>query len=127
MKRAVILIITLTIFAVGFGLWMDITRRSVAEDYLQETEQMRRQLAYGDMDVIRDAQSNLQARWQKDSRWLNCVIDHHHTRAVSSALLQLSTALEQGWKEEALKAIDLLQDALKDIEESDFLRLDNVL
>ena len=127
MKRAVILIITLTIFAVGFGLWMDITRRSVAGDYLQETEQMRRQLAYGDMDVIRDAQSNLQARWQKDSRWLNCVIDHHHTRAVSSALLQLSTALEQGWKEEALKAIDLLQDALKDIEESDFLRLDNVL
>lgn len=127
MKRAVILIITLTIFAVGFGLWMDITRRSVAGDYLQETEQMRRQLAYGDMDVIRDAQSNLQVRWQKDSRWLNCVIDHHHTRAVSSALLQLSTALEQGWKEEALKAIDLLQDALKDIEESDFLRLDNVL
>lgn len=127
MKRAVILIITLSIFALGFGLWMDLTQRSVARDYLQETEQMRRQLAYGEMDVLREAQNHLYERWQKDSRWLNCLIDHHHTRAVSSALLQLSTALEQGWKEEALQAIDLLQDALNDIEESDFPRLDNVL
>lgn len=127
MKRAFLLIITLAVFSVGFGLWMDLTQRGVARDYLQETEQMRRQLLYGDMEVLREGQRHLNARWQKDSRWLNCLIDHHHTRAVSSALLQLSTALEHGWKEEALKALDLLQDALNEISGSDFLRLDNVL
>jgi len=127
MKRAVILIVVLSISAIGLGLWMDLTQRSIARDYLQETEQMRRQLLYGDMEVLRNGQSHLQDRWRKDSRWLNCLIDHHHTRAVSAALLKLSTALEQGWQGEAFQALDLLRDAFTEIGESDFPRLDNVL
>lgn len=127
MRRAYILIVVLSIAAVGLGLWMDLTQQNIAREYLMETEQMRRQLSYGNMEVLREGQAHLYAKWEKDSRWLNCLIDHHHTRAVSTALLQLSTALEQGWKEEAFKALDLLQDAFTDIEQSDFPSLHNVL
>ena len=127
MRRAYLLIILLTVAAVGLGLWADLTQRSVARDYLHQTETLRRQVKAGEMEAAEEAEASIHAKWDKDSLWLNCLIDHHHTRAVSTAFLQLSTALEMGWADESMKALDLLQDAFTDIGQSDFPHLYNVL
>lgn len=126
MRRAYMLIVMLTIASVGLGLWADLTQRSVARQYLFQTENIRQQVIAGEMGAAQDAETAVNAKWDKDSRWLNCLIDHHHTRAVSTAFLQLSTALEMGWTDESLKALDLLQDAFTDIGQSDFPHLFNV-
>lgn len=127
MKRALILIVLLSLLLLSLGLFSDLTQRRVAEEYLLETAQMRRQLHYGGTPVLREMLSQLNARWERDSRWLNCLIDHHHTRAVSTALRQLGSALEMGLETETIKALDLLQDAFGDIHQSDFPSLENVL
>ena len=127
MRRAYALIIILTAVSVALGLWADLTQRNLAQEYLHQAERLRRQVAQGKMEAARDAENLLHAKWDKDSLWLNCLIDHHHTRAVSTAFLQLSTALDMGWQIESLKSLDLLEDALTDIGQSDFPHLNNVL
>ena len=62
----------------------------------------------------------LHAQWQHDAVWLNYLISHHHTRAVSTAMVELSTALERQWDTETFQALDALEDALRDVEQSDF-------
>lgn len=55
------------------------------------------------------------------------LIGHHHTRAVTSAMLHLSTALEQRWRDETLRALDEVVNALSEVESSDFATLENIL
>ena len=47
--------------------------------------------------------------------------------AVTSAMLHLSTALEQRWQDESLRALDEAVDALSEVESSDFATLENIL
>ena len=74
-----------------------------------------------------DEQRYLHAKWQHDAVWLNYLISHHHTRAVSAAMVELATALERQWDVETFQALDELEDALRDVEQSDFPYWENIL
>lgn len=50
-----------------------------------------------------------------------------NTRAVSTAMVELSTALERQWDTETFQALDALEDALRDVEQSDFPYWENIL
>lgn len=127
MRRAVTLIITLSVLCVGLGLWMDLSQQGMAESYLEGAERVRVHLEAGDSAEALAEQARLHDSWQRDAHWLNCLVSHHHTRAVSLAMVQLRTALRQGWDREAWQALDLLEDALRDVEGSDFPYWENIL
>lgn len=127
MKRAVILIVVMTLLGAGAGIWME---RSLLEtcDWYRTQEESLRQLV--EADALADAlqeQRYVHARWQGESRKLNAMVSHHHTRAVDEALLALGTALAHGWQREALHALDALYDSLQDLEMDMTLRWENVL
>lgn len=42
-------------------------------------------------------------------------------------MLHLSTALEQRWRDETLRALDEVVNALSEVESSDFATLENIL
>ena len=123
MRRAVVLIITLTVLSVG----LDLSQRNTARGYMDSFGVVREALEQGNLDMAAREQAYLHARWQHDAKWLNCLISHHHTRAVNTAMLELSTALEQRWQDEALRALDRVMDALGDVASSDFAALENIL
>lgn len=127
MRRAVILIITLTLFTFGCGLWLDHLQQQTALGYLDGLDAVRALVLQGRMDEAACEQSYLHALWQHDSKWMNCLIDHHHTRDVEGALLKLSTAFEQSWPAQALLAIDEAADALDEVARSDQPYWENIL
>ena len=93
MRRAVTLIVVLTVLCLGLGLWLDLTQRHTAREYLDALDVVRTEVLENRMDSAAHEQAYLHARWQYDAGWLNFLIGHHHTRAVTSAMLHLSTAL----------------------------------
>lgn len=127
MRRALALIISLTMLSFGLGIWVDMSQRHTARGYLDALEAVRAAVLAGRMEQAAGEQAYVHARWQHDARWLNFLIGHHHTRSVTTAMTELSTALEQGWRSEALRALDRVNDALGDIENSDFATLENIL
>ncbi|MDD3334023.1 MAG: DUF4363 family protein [Eubacteriales bacterium] len=127
MRRAVLLIVILTVVSVGLGLWMDFSQRDVAREYLDGAAQIRSLLLEAQWEKATYEQAYQYARWQGDAKWLNCFLSHHHTRAVSTAMVELGSALEYGWEDEALRALDQLEDALGDVESSDFPHWENIL
>lgn len=127
MRRAVILIVVLMPLSLGLGLWTDISQQRVAREYLSGSTFIRALLMENNIEQAQAEQAYLHAKWQQDAKWLNCIISHHHTRAVTTALIQLATALDEGWEQEQLKALDQLEDALRDVEQSDFPYLENIL
>lgn len=127
MRRAITLIITLTILGFGGSIWVDIAQRNTAREYLEGVGIVRQAIASDQMDKAAEEQAYLHAKWQHDAVWLNCITSHHHTRAVNTAMIELATALEYGWLDEAVRALDRAEDALGDIESSDFAKLENVL
>lgn len=127
MKRAMVLICVLTVLCVSSGLIVDITQQNTARSYLDALPEVRRAVLLGDMTEAYIQQSLLHANWQHDVNWLNCFVSHHHTRAVTTAMLQLATALEMGWPDEALRSLDILQDCLMDIEKGDYFSWENFL
>lgn len=127
MRRAVILIVALTVLSVGLSVWLDLSQRNTARGYMDSFGLVREALEQGKMDEAAQEQAYLHARWQHDAKWLNCLISHHHTRAVNTAMLELATALEQRWPDEALRALDRVMDALGDVASSDFASLENIL
>ena len=127
MRRAVTLIVVLTVLCLGLGLWLDLTQRHTAREYLDALDVVRTEVLENRMDSAAHEQAYLHARWQYDAGWLNFLIGHHHTRAVTYAMLHLSTALEQRWRDETLRALDEAVDALGEGESSDFATLENIL
>lgn len=127
MRRAIVLIVTLTALSIGLGLWLDLTQSHTAREYLEALDGMREAINAGRLEEAAQEQAYLHARWEHDADWLNFLIGHHHTRAVTSAMLQLSTALEQRWRDESLRALDGVMDALSEVESSDFATLENIL
>ena len=119
MRRSVILITVILVLCLSLGIWMDVSQQQVARKYL-DSVRLIRELAY-------DEQRYLHAKWQHDAVWLNYLISHHHTRAVSAAMVELSTALERQWDTETFQALDALEDALRDVEQSDFPYWENIL
>lgn len=127
MRRAVILIVVMLVLSVSLGLWMDLSQRAVAREYLDASTGIRALLEAGQPQNALNEQAYWHAKWQHDAKWLNCLISHHHTRAVTTAMVELATALQQGWEDEALRALNKLDDALGDVEQSDFPALENIL
>lgn len=127
MRRALTLIISLTLLTIGCSLWADRVQQDTALDYLQQLNAVRRQVLAGDLTAAAKEQAYMHALWQHDAKWLNCLIDHHHTRDVNSALSSLATALKQGWRTQALEALDEADDALEEIAYSEQPVWENVL
>ena len=127
MRRALILIFSLTLLTFGLGFWTDTRQRQAADEYIGMLENVRAAVIGMRMDDALREQAYVYALWQQDSRWLNCLISHHHTRAVNSALLHMATALEMGWRQEALIALDEAFDALTEVRDGEFATLRNIL
>ena len=115
MKRAYILIITLTLLTFGSGFWLDHWQKETAERYAHQLWQIRQDAASGRMEAAAREQAYVHALWQHDVRWLNYLVDQQHTRNAANAMTRLSTALEQGWQKEALMALDDLLGAFWEI------------
>lgn len=127
MQRAVILLVVMTLLGVGLGLWMETGLSAVCQRYLVQAEAVRRLVETNEMGEALEEERFLYASWQGESRKLNALVSHHHTRAVDEALLQLDTALHNGWREEVLLALDALRFSLMDLETDMTLRWENVL
>ena len=76
---------------------MDVSQQRVAREYLDSVRLIRDLADGGQQAQAYDEQRYLHAQWQHDAVWLNYLISHHHTRAVSAAMVELSTALERQW------------------------------
>ncbi len=122
-----ILICTLCVLCFAGSIWGDRAQRNTARKYLGELPEIRKAVIRQDMTDSYARQSLLYAHWQHDVFWLNAFVSHHHTREVTVAMLQLATALEMDWPDEALRAIDLVQTSLQDIENGDYFSLENFL
>ena len=127
MRRALILILVLTAGTFGSGWWLDHLQQNTARRYLAGLDAVRQAVLENRMDEARREESYLHALWQHDAPWLNCLISHHHTRDVNSALLKLATALEMGWQERAILALDEAWDALDEVAHSDLPAWENIL
>ena len=127
MRRALILIIVLTVGTFGFGWWLDHQQQQTAENYMEQIAQVRQSVLEDHMERARREEAFLHASWQQDSRWLNCLVDHHHTRDISGALLKLATALEMNWQDQALLAVDEALDALEEVAQNELPKWENIL
>ena len=97
MRRSVILITVILTLCVSLGVWMDVSQQRVAREYLDSVRLIRDLADGGQQEQACDEQRYLHAQWQHDAVWLNYLISHHHTRAVSAAMVELATALERRW------------------------------
>ena len=127
MRRALILICTLTALMLAVGITCDRTQTATGEAYLERLPEVRNALYLEDFDRAYELSAYLHACWQGDERWLNCLISHHHTRAVNTALMKLATAIELTDRDEALRALDETEDALTDVSRSDAALFENIL
>ena len=127
MRRSVILISVILTLCIALGVWMDVSQQRVAREYLDSVRLIRDLADSGRQAQAYDEQRYLHAQWQHDAVWLNYLISHHHTRAVSAAMVELATALERQWDTETFQALDALEDALRDVEQSDFPYWENIL
>lgn len=127
MRRALILIIGLTVLTFGLGIWTDLRQRDTADRYIGMLEEVRADVLAMRMNEALREQAYVYALWQQDSAWLNCLISHHHTRAVNSAMLHLGTALEMEWQQEALIALDEAYGALVEVRDGEFAKVRNIL
>ena len=127
MQRAVILLVVMTILGAGLGIWVETGLSAVCQRYLAQAEVVRQLVeTYATEEALQEERF-LYASWQGESRKLNALVSHHHTRAVDEALLHLDTALHNGWREEAILALDVLLFSLMDLETDMTLRWENIL
>lgn len=127
MRRALSLVISLSVLSFGFGFWMDARQHRTAQAYLTDLEEVRQLLIAERWQEAQQAERLLFAHWQQDEGWLNLLISHHHTREVSGALLQLSTAIAHRWMDEALPAVDAAHEALREISTGYLPIVENVI
>ena len=127
MRRAWILVIGLSVLCFGCGFWADGVQHRTAQRYLMELEEVRRLVEQERWQQAEHAQHALFERWQQDQRWMNLLISHHHTRQLSGALVELSTAIARRWMDEALPAADEAQEALREISTAHLPIVENVI
>lgn len=127
MRRAITLIVVLTLFTFGCGAWLDAWQSGVARTYREGLGVVRDALEEGRMADAASEQAYLHALWQRDRPLLNALVTHQYTRDVEAAMQRLATALSQGWRDWALRALDELDGVLDDIEVGDAARWENLL
>ena len=126
MRRALILIITLSLLCFGAGLTLDRLQVSTAQQYLNRLHGLRMLVEDEAFSDASAGHRSLHAQWLRDEKWMNCLISHHHTRAVSEAMQQLETALRMGWQVESMQAINDALAALEEIHDAHRMSLQNV-
>lgn len=127
MKRAMILILTLTLLTFGGGLWLDHLQQKTALAYLDQLSLIRQLIMDNDMETAISQQADLHTAWQKDAHWLNTLLDHHHTRDVESALRHLSTSLQEKNRMHSLLAMDEVTDAFEEVAQRDMAAWENIM
>ena len=127
MKRALILITVLTVGCLACALVIDLHQHHTAQAYLADLPPLRKALLKEDWEQVRALRGGLQKDWDEEAFLLECLISHEHTREVASQMGALETAVQMGWQEEALMALDALQAALEHIHTGDFCRWENFL
>lgn len=127
MKRALILIVTLSVLTFGGGLWLDHLQQQTAMTYLDQLALIRTLITEDDMEAAIGEQAKLHAGWQKDAHWLNVLLDHHHTRDVESALRHLATSLQEKNRMQALLAMDEVVDAFEEVAQRDMAVWENIM
>lgn len=127
MRRALFLIIGLSILTFGSGLWLDNLRQTTAQGYLEGLHQIRRYVNSGQLDQALKEQTYLHALWQHDAHWLNLLIDHHHTRDVDSFMCRLSTSLAENNRLISLLTLDDIIGALEEVSQQNMLLIENIM
>ena len=127
MRRALILILTLSLLTFGGGLWLDHLQQKTALAYLDQLALIRQLIMDDDMEAAISGQTELHAAWQKDAHWLNALLDHHHTRDVESALRHLSTSLQEKDRMQSLLAMDEVIDAFEEVAQRDMAAWENIM
>jgi len=127
MKRALTLIITLTLLTFGCGWWLDSLQRSTALNYLERLQTLRDGIRAEEMDDALRRLTALHSQWQEDAHWLNLLSDHHNTRDVDGILQRLTTALEENNRLTALLILDEAIDTLEEVAQKDHYPLENIL
>lgn len=127
MKRALILIVSLTLITFGTGWQLDRLQRNAALRYLNGLHALRETIRSGDMDTALSEQAYLHAMWQHDAHWLNVLTDHHHTRDVDGIMRRLATSLEEDQRLLSLLALDEAIDALEEVAQRDRAIWENIL
>lgn len=115
MKRAYILIITLTLLTFGSGVWLDTVQKQTAERYARQVWAVRQNVEGNRLEKAEREQAYIHALWQNDVQWLGYLVDQQHTRNATNAMIRLSTALREGWQKEALMALDELLGAFQEL------------
>jgi hypothetical protein len=127
MKRAIILITVLTIGCLAAALTVDHLQQHTAQAYMAELPVLREAVLKRDFEEAKQQHGKMEAAWEQEALWLDCLISHDHTREVFAQVGALKTAIDMEWQEEALKALDALDAALEHIETGEFYRWDNFL
>lgn len=127
MKRALILILTLSLLTFGGGMWLDRLQQKTAMTYLDQLTAIRQLIMADDMEAAISGQTELHTAWQRDAHWLNTLLDHHHTRDVEAALRRLSTALQEKERLQSLLAMDEVLDAFEEVAQRDMAAWENIM
>lgn len=125
MKRAIILITVLTLGCLACALTVDLLQHHTAKAYLAEMPALREMALAEDWRQARTRHKQLQEDWERQAVLLDCLISHEHTREVAAQIGALETAIDMGWQEEVLRALDALTAALEHIETGEFCRWEN--
>ena len=127
MRRALALIVVLGLLSFGSGWYLDRVRMQTAQQYMQALTQVRSSILDNRWQDALTLSRELYALWQRDERWLKCLISHHHTREVQAALIRLDTGLVQHWADEALPAVDDAYLSLMEISTGHLPVLENLI
>lgn len=127
MRRALILIITLSLLTFGGGSWLDHLQQKTALRYLDELTQIRQFIMADDMEAAVSKQTELHNAWQQDAHWLNTLLDHHHTRDAEAAMRHLSTSLQERDRMQSLLSMDEVIDAFEEIAQRDMAAWENIM
>jgi len=127
MKRALILIIILSVLTFGGGWWLDYRQQSTAMKYMNGLYSIRQLIQNGEMENALNEQAYLHALWQHDAHWLNALADHHHTRDVEASMRHLATALQEKNRAQALWAMDELIDTFEEFSQRNMAVWENIM
>ena len=115
MKRALILMISLTLLTFGTAWGLDTLQQRTALAYLDGLHALRQTIRSGRMDDALLEQAYLHALWQHDAHWMNALMDHCNIRDVDGAMQRLSTALEEHNRLASLLLLDEVIDLLEEV------------
>ncbi len=127
MKRALTLVIVIFAALIAAAVLTDGMQQRAGERAAEKSERLRRAVWAEDYAEGRKVLDALLQQWEAGESWLNCLISHHHTRAVSAALRRLDSSLRLQEQADVMEALDELDTALDEVRTADAPLLANIL